>query len=145
MNKSQFGFVCSGMGWGGWGIAYSLVSKSLPTRWEEPFPSPADPHKIHLSSILSLSSAQPFPQICSTRSGFSTLHQELNAVLEKSTSQVGYVDVPFRWNWSTYSKMGYWRGFLVDLAELNAISAADVSNTDPGRSINAGNEASEGW
>jgi len=88
MNKSQFGFVCSGMGWGGWGIAYSLVSKSLPTRWEEPFPSPADPHKIHLSSILSLSSAQPFPQICSTRSGFSTLHQELNAVLEKSTSQV---------------------------------------------------------
>lgn len=78
------GLCNSGVG----GVRYSLVSKSLPTRWEEPFPSPADPHQTHLSSVLSLSSAQPFPQICSAQSGFNTLHQELNTVLEKSTSQV---------------------------------------------------------
>lgn len=49
------GLCNSGMGWDGvGGVCYSLVSKSLPTRWEEPFPTPADPHKTHLSSILPL-------------------------------------------------------------------------------------------
>ncbi|KAL1264386.1 hypothetical protein QQF64_004741 [Cirrhinus molitorella] len=53
MNKPVW--VCVIVEWDGvGGVCYSLVSKSLPTRWEEPFPSPADPHKTHLSSILPL-------------------------------------------------------------------------------------------
>lgn len=112
-------------GWGG--VYFSFVSKSLPTRWEEPFPSSPDPRKTHLSS--------PSP-LHNTRHA---QHRHNIRNLTQATLGPQKEHISGTWQNTLHFTSTYQTASFARRLNVNAPSSADAGNTDPFN--NAGNDA----